>query len=164
MPHHAEPAAHAEDTANSMALIIRLCGEALAIPVTHVHEVIDPIPRTRVPRASAFSPWLINVRGAVVPLVDVRQRLQMSTALDDTGRMVVLDVTRAGQTHRLAMLADAVDEVLDIDTAAIEPLPEQGAPWPPSYVTGALRRHGNLVLMLDTEALFRPDADLPTEP
>jgi purine-binding chemotaxis protein CheW len=156
--------ASSEGDTNSMALVLRLCGESLAIPVCQVHEVIDPIRRTRVPRAPAFAPWLINVRGSVVPLVDIRRRLRMSTVSDGAGRMVVLDVARGGERQRLAMLADSVEEVLDIDSATIEPLPEQGSPWPPAYVTGALRRDGDLVLMLDTDALFRPDADLPTEP
>ncbi|WP_444452343.1 chemotaxis protein CheW [Rhodobacter capsulatus] len=149
--------AFAEDEANSIALIIRVCGEALAIPVSHVHEVIDPIPRTRVPRASAFAPWLINVRGAVVPLVDVRQRLRMPVSHVNQGRIVVLDIALGVEAFRLAMLADEVQEVVDIDPAAIESLPENGSPWPSNYVTGALRRGDDLILLLDPENLFRPE-------
>jgi purine-binding chemotaxis protein CheW len=152
------------DQPNTLALIVRLCGEALAIPVIHVHEVIDPVPRTRVPRASGFAPWLINVRGAVVPLVDVRHRLRMSIAAGDPGRVVVLDMAQGSQMLRLGLLADAVEEVIEIDPALIEPLPDHGSPWPVSCVTGALRRGADIVLMLDAETLFRPDGGLPTEP
>lgn len=151
------PAVLAEEDSNSIALIIRVCGEALAIPVSHVHEVIDPIPRTRVPRASAFAPWLINVRGAVVPLVDIRQRLRMPVHAANEGRVVVLDITLGADSFCLAMLADEVQEVIDIDPAAIESLPENGSPWPSNYVTGALRRGDDLILLLDPENLFRPE-------
>jgi purine-binding chemotaxis protein CheW len=144
------------DQANGMALIVRLCGEALAIPVAHVHEVIDPLPRTRVPGASAIAPWLINVRGSVVPLVDIRHQLRMATTGQAHGRLVVLDLVQGHEIHRLALLADAVEEVLEIDPARIETLPEQGSPWPKAYVKGALRRGDDLVLMLDAETLFRP--------
>lgn len=157
MTHQPTASVFAEDETNSIALIIRVCGEALAIPVSHVHEVIDPIPRTRVPRASAFAPWLINVRGAVVPLVDVRQRLRMPVHTANEGRVVVLDITLGADSFRLAMLADEVQEVIDIDPAAVEPLPENGSPWPANYVTGALRRGDDLILMLEPENLFRPE-------
>lgn len=146
-----------DDQANSIALIIRLCGESLAIPVAHVHEVIDPIPRTRVPRASSFAPWLINVRGAVVPLIDVRQRLRMPVSRANEGRIVVLDIAVGAEIYRLAMLADDVQEVIEIDPSAVEPLPEHGSPWPANYVTGALRRGDDLILLLEPENLFRPE-------
>ena len=157
MTHSVSPAASPNDDSSAIALIIRVCGEALAIPVSHVHEVIDPIPRTRVPRASSFAPWLINVRGAVVPLVDVRERLRMPVSSENQGRIVVLDIAVGAETYRLAMLADDVQEVVDIDPAAIEDLPENGSPWPANYVTGALRRGDDLILLLDPENLFRPE-------
>ena len=141
-----------------MSLIVRLNGESLAIPVRHVHEVINAIPRTRVPGANAIAPWLINVRGAVVPLVDIRRRLRMPHRESDDGRIVVLDLPRGSESLRLALLADAVEEVLVFDPAKIEPLPARGAPWPTDYVRGSIRRDEDLVLIIETAALFEPDA------
>lgn len=139
-----------------MALIVRLCGEAMAIPVRHVHEVMDPLPRTRVPRATALAPWLVNVRGTVVPLVDIRDRLRMSREPPADGRIVVLNVEDGGQIHRLALLSDTVEQVAEIDFDRIEPLPEGGSTWPETYVRGACRCNDELVLVLNSEALFRP--------
>ena len=145
------------DIGLEMSLIVRLNGESLAIPVRLVHEVIHAIPRTRVPNATAMAPWLINVRGAVVPLVDVRRRLRMPPREPDDGRIVVLDIPRGAESHRLALLADGVEEVMEIDPARIEPLPLKGAPWPIEFVRGSIRRDGDLVLILDPESLFEPE-------
>lgn len=150
------PPPEADDSTADMALIVRLNGEALALPVRHVHEVIHEIPRTRVPGAPTMAPWLINVRGAVVPLIDVRQRLRMPPRAVDGGRIVVLDLAQGGDMHRLALLADDVEEVVEIDARRIEPLPPRGAPWPAEFVKGAIRRDGDFVLILDTETLFVP--------
>lgn len=144
-----------------MSLIVRLNGEAFAIPVRHVHEVIHEIPRTRVPNAGGLAPWLINVRGSVVPLVDVRHRLRMPPRLGDAGQIVVLDLPRGDENHRLALLADGVEEVMEIDPSQIEALPQRGAPWPIEYVRGSVRRNGDLVLIIETESLFEPDPSSP---
>lgn len=140
-----------------MALIVRLGGEALALPVAEVHEVIAPVPSTAVPFASAFAPSLLNVRGSVVPLIDLRQRLRMAATTGTPGRIVVMDMPRDGGTIRLALGADAVEEVLEIDPSRIDPLPEGGAPWPETYVRGTLRRGDDMLLVLATEPLFRPE-------
>jgi len=153
----ATPPPEEAESGLEMSLIVRLNGESLAIPVRHVHEVIHTIPRTRVPNATAMAPWLINVRGAVVPLVDVRRRLKMPPRDHDDGRIVVLDIPRGNESHRLALLADGVEEVMEIDPARIEPLPLKGAPWPVEFVRGSIRRNGDLVLILETESLFEPE-------
>lgn len=140
-----------------MALVVRLGGEALALPVAEVHEVIAPVPSTGVPFASAFAPSLLNVRGSVVPFIDLRQRLRMPSAATKPGRIVVMDLPRNGATIRLALGADAVEEVVEIDPSRLEPLPEGGAPWPETYLRGTLRRGDDMLLVLATEPLFRPE-------
>lgn len=146
-------------SAPEMVLIFRLSGEAFAISVSVVHEILDPIPVTRVPTAPAFAPGLINVRGAIAPLIDVRQRLRMPPAAPNAeARVIVLELPVAGAPTRLAILADAVEEVIEADLAALEAVPELGARWPDQYVQGVARRGDGLVILLDTETLFRADA------
>jgi purine-binding chemotaxis protein CheW len=140
------------------ALIMRLSGEAFGIAVGLVHEIMDPIPVTKVPNAPAFASGLINVRGAVVPVVDVRERLRMAPTLPGSAaRIVVLDVEIDAKLTRLAILADAVEEVIDIETSYTEPVPDMGAPWPEAYVRGVARNRGSIVVLLNPETLFRPD-------
>lgn len=141
-----------------MVLILRLSGEAFGLPVRMVNEIIDPIQITRVPNASAFAPGLINVRGAVVPLLDLRQRLRMvPSARGAAARIVVVETILSSGPTRLAFMADAVDEVIDADLTRLEPIPHLGAPWPDTFVLGVLRHAKDLVVLLNGETIFRPD-------
>ena len=141
-----------------MMLIFRLSGEVFALPVSEVHEILDPMPTTPVPGAPAFAPALINVRGAIAPLIDIRQRLRMQAMpAGDHARIIVLELPVNGAATRMAIMADAVDEVIETDRAALKPVPELGACWPEHYVTGVARYGDSLVILLDTDTLFCPD-------
>ncbi|MEE2861487.1 MAG: chemotaxis protein CheW [Pseudomonadota bacterium] len=151
----AKPAAASR---REMVLIFRLMGEAFALSVSCVHEILDPIPPTVVPNAPAFAPALVNVRGAIVPLIDIRRRLDMPPApADAASRLIVLELPVSGVPTRLAILCDAVEEVFEADTAALETVPSLGARWPEIYVKGVVRHTGDLVILLDTDTLFRPE-------
>lgn len=145
-----------------MVLIFLLSGEAFAISVSWVHEILDPIPVTVVPNAAAFAPALVNVRGAIVPLIDIRHRLRMQPSRPGiSARLVVLELPVNGVPTRLAIMTDAVEEVVETDTAAVETIPDLGARWPETYVKGVARRGDGLAILLDTETLFCPDAERP---
>lgn len=145
-----------------MILIFRLMGEAFALSVGCVHEILDPIPATTVPNAPVFAPALVNVRGAIVPLIDIRKRLDMPSATSGApSRMIVLELPVSGVPTRLAIVCDAVEEVIEADTAALEAVPSLGARWPEIYVKGAVRHAGDLVILLETETLFRPEPERP---
>lgn len=148
-----------------MMLIFRLSGEVFALPVSDVHEILDPMPTTPVPGAPGFAPALINVRGAIAPLIDIRQRLRMQAMpAGDHARIIVLDLPVGGVATRMAIMADAVDEVIETDRAALKPVPELGARWPEQFITGVARYGDKLVILLDTDTLFRPDAERPLQP
>ena len=110
----------AQTAAFEMVLIFRLSGEVFAISVSRVHEILDPIPMTEVPNASIFAPALVNVRGAIVPLIDIRQRLRMPPERpSNSTRMVVLELPVTGVPTRLAIMTDAVEEVVEADMSAL---------------------------------------------
>ncbi|MEL6775141.1 MAG: chemotaxis protein CheW, partial [Pseudomonadota bacterium] len=112
----------------------------------------------KVPWAPCHAPSLVNVRGAIAPVVDIRSRLGMGERVDrpEGARMIVLELSVGEAALRLAIEAEEVEEVIEIDTNALMPLPEQGASWPPELVRGVARRDGGLVITLDTAALFAP--------
>lgn len=142
-----------------MRLILRLEGEAFGLPVDPVHEIIDPPDITPVPNAGPFAPGLMNVRGVVVPVVDVRHRLRMPPAEPGpTARMIVLEHEIEGAPCRLGFVADAVEDVFEPDLATLEPVPQIGARWPAECIAGALRHRGDLVILLEPHALFTPEA------
>lgn len=141
----------------AMLLVFRLQDEAFGVTVDAVQEILDPQRPTPVPNADPFAPGLINVRGVVVPVVDVRRRLGIGAAEpSETTRMIVLEHSVDGTPSKLAFTADAVEEVIEADFAALERVPELGARWPQIYLRGALRRDGDLVVILETETLFSP--------
>lgn len=163
-----QPAAPPSPTIGSdpdMVLIFRLSGEAFAVSVSWVHEILDPIPVAAVPNASAFAPGLVNVRGSVAPLLDIRHRLCMPpVAAGAHARIIVLELPVNGAPTRLAIMADAVEEVIEADLTALEAVPELGARWPEQYVSGVARHGGDLVVLLNTETLFRPDGPTAERP
>lgn len=134
---------------------MRLGGEVMAIPTDCLREILEPVPVTRVPRAGAFSNGLINVRGAVVPLADLRVAFGMGlcAATEDT-RMVVLDVPVAGETVTVAIIADKVHDVSRFDPAGIEELPDVGHGWPAEFVRGIGKWQDDFVLLPDLETVF----------
>lgn len=140
-----------------MYLTFHMHGEIFAIEVARVHEIIDPLPMTPVPNADPFAPGLINVRGAVVPVVDMRRRLGMpDTERTADTRFVVLEVTIAEELTKIALVADRVDQVLELRGTMIEPVPELGIRWPSEYIAGVAKVEGNLLILLDILTLFRP--------
>ena len=150
----------AQTAAFEMVLIFRLSGEVFAISVSRVHEILDPIPMTEVPNASIFAPALVNVRGAIVPLIDIRQRLRMPPERpSNSTRMVVLELPVTGVPARLASMTDAVEEVVEADMSALEAIPDLGSRWSEQYVSGVIRYGSDLAICLDTDNLFSPDAE-----
>lgn len=150
-----EPGARSADA--SMFLSFRFRGERFALGVGCVNEILDPISETRVPRASPMAPALLNVRGAVVPLVDIRNRLGIGPCDDpEDMRILVLDLAVQDENTRLAIKVDAVDEVIEADTTALEAIPELGARWPAEYVEGMARAGDDLVTILNSKTLFDP--------
>lgn len=151
--------------AEQTLLVFGLSGESFALPVTTIHEVIDPLPVTRVPNAPPHAPGLINVRGIVTPIIDVRLRLRMPERSEDpsrrSGRIIVLELPVSGVRTRVAIRADAVHEVIEAHSAQLESLPDLGARWPSQFVKGVARHEGALVVLLEPETLFAPDVDRP---
>lgn len=151
-------ASDSTETGLNMMLSFKLKGERFGLTVSHVNEILDPIEETIVPRAGALSPALINVRGSVVPLVDVRGRLGIPEVdpVPETARFVVLDLPICGEETRLAIRVDGVDEVIEANEARLETIPELGARWPSEYIKGVARSGEDLVVILNPDTLFDP--------
>lgn len=132
-----------------------LSGETMAIPASLVREILEPVDVTRVPQASASVAGLINVRGAVVPLADLRVGFGMvpNPATEDT-RMLVLELTLRGRPLTVAIYADRVNDVTRIGASQIDDIPPVGTSWPPGFVKGITNWQGDFVLLPDLERVF----------
>jgi len=156
-----DPAAEDLRPDDGALLVFRLDEQAFGIAVAAVHEILDAQASTPVPNADAFAPGVINVRGVVVPMVDIRHRLAMSAAADpEHARIIVVEVEHDGAAQvvaqKLAFAVDMGEDVIEADLATLERVPELGAVWPQPYLRGAVRRGDELVILLRIETLFHP--------
>lgn len=136
-------------------LTIALGEDLFGIKVALVHEVLDPPAMTRVPNAPAFAPGLVNVRGNVLPLIDLRNRFGMEPTEDtESTRLIVSEVASAGETFHVGIKTDAVFEVIHVRPGEVEAMPEYGTRWPSRYLDGVVRQDGRFVVLLDVEQLL----------
>ena len=137
------------------ALTLRLEDELFAIEAESVREILDLVPVTEVPNASPFARGLINVRGRVVPLADLKVAFGMHRAEQDHDtRIVVIETEIEGEPTVVGILADKVYDVTDIEPAAIEEAPRVGMRWRPDYVRGIGKRQGNFIIIPDLGRIF----------
>lgn len=136
--------------------------QTLAIPAHLLREILDPLPVTRVPGAGPHVPGVVNVRGSVVPLADLKHALSIpDEGHDDRRRILVLEVVLGDEVAVVAISADAVHEVTTIETQAIEPVPVSAQGWPPDYLTGLYRGAQGFVLIPALETIFSNLANRP---
>ncbi len=135
-------------TASMRALTLRLDDELFAFEAEGVREILDLVPVTDVPNASPFAAGLINVRGRVVPLADLRVAFGMRRP-DHTAdtRIVVVESEIEGEPTVVGLLADKVYDVTDIENAAIEEAPRVGMRWRSDYVRGIGKRNGQFIII-----------------
>ena len=137
------------------AVTLRLDDEIFAIETAHVREILDMVPVTRVPTAPPFVDGLVNVRGAVVPLADLRVMFGMARRPPDADtRILVLETAVQGVPLTVGLLADRVEDVADFEPTAIEAAPCVGLRWPPDFVRGIAQRAGRFVILPDLDRIF----------
>ena len=138
-----------------VVLILELQGESFAIETAQVREILDPVPITAVPGADAAVDGLINVRGRVVPLADLRLLFGMpqETAGQDA-RIVVIEVPIDGDPTTIGIRADKVNEVTELAAASLESTPRLGLRWDPEFITCIGKRNGDFVAVLDMGRIF----------
>jgi len=146
--------AHANDQA-LVVLVLELQNESFAIETRHVHEILDPVPITTVPGADHAVDGLINVRGRVVPLADLRLIFGMPAQEEGRdARIVVIEVPIDGDPTTIGIRADKVNEVTELAAASLEHTPRIGLRWDPEYITCIGKRNGAFIAVLDMGRIF----------
>ena len=137
------------------ALTLRMQDEMFAIEAVSVREILDLVPITEVPNAPAFVTGLINVRGRVVPLADLRVMFDMDRPPPDQDtRIVVIEIEIDGEPTVAGILADKVYDVTDIEHASIEETPKVGMRWRPEFIEGVGKRNGGFIIIPNMERIF----------
>ena len=147
-----------EITQDIQCLTFDLDEEVFAVEVSRVREVLDPTKITRIPRAPSFLLGVINVRGNVIPIVDLHKKLGMESSETDTdSRIVVLEADMEGEPTRLGALADSVREVTDLESSEMEPPPRIGSRWNSEFIRGIGKLDNEFVILLDIDRVFSSD-------
>lgn len=116
-------------------LTLGLGGEVFAIEAGAVREILDLVPVTEVPGARAYAGGVINVRGRIVPLADLRVQFGMAIVPPSVDtRIVVIEIDLDGDPTIVGILADKVYEVTQIAAAALEQAPRIGMRWRQDFI------------------------------
>lgn len=145
--------------ANSLQLLsFTLDDEVFAIEISRIREVLEFKGTTKVPRVPDFMRGVINLRGAVVPVIDLKQKFGIgSTEQGINTCVIIMEVEAGGESIVLGALADAVREVFDLETANIEPPPKIGTRLDTTFIKGMGKYGDNFVILLDIDRIFSGD-------
>ena len=134
-------------------LTFLLGNEAYAIPVLKVREIIRMIPITAVPQMPDYIKGVLNLRGKIVPVVDLRLRFGIGTgAVTDRTCIVVVQLqSRAKRELLMGMVVDEVEEVLNINAGDIQETPDFGVSVDTSYILGMAMVKGKVKAILDIQ-------------
>jgi len=154
----------AEKEKTTTYLTFVLGTESFAVDVRNVREVLDFTDLTRVPRMPEFMRGVINLRGSVVPVIDMRLKFGMEKVVDTVDTCVIVtEISLDGETTVVGALADAVKEVFDLEAGQIEPPPRIGTSLNTEFIRGMGKHEDEFVIILDidrvfsAEELFLPD-------
>jgi len=146
-------------------LTFKLEDEVFAVWVSSVREILDYTAITKVPRTPDYMRGVINVRGSVVPVVDLRLKFGMTKTEQLVNTcIIVIEIGLDDETTVLGALADSVQEVIELEPAQIEPPPKIGTRLKTEFIKGIGKRENEFIMILDIDKVFSMDElDMVTE-
>ena len=136
-------------------LTFKLADEIFALDVAKVREILEYTSITKVPQTPEFMRGVINLRGSVVPVIDMRLKFGMtSTEQTINTCIIVVEVTLDGDTTVLGALADSVQEVVEMEPELIEPAPHIGTRLKTDFIQGMGKHEDQFVMILDIDKVF----------
>jgi len=136
-------------------LTFKLSDEVFALDITKVREVLDFTTITKVPRTPEFMRGVINLRGSVVPVVDLKLKFGMTMTEKTVNTCIIItEVTVDDERTILGALADSVQEVMDLDPDHIEPAPKIGMQLNTEFIKGMGKHNNNFIIILDIDKIF----------
>jgi purine-binding chemotaxis protein CheW len=135
-----------------------LGAETFAIGIMAIKEIIEYASLTEVPMMPAYVRGVINLRGAVVPVLDLPVRFgKGASAVTKRTCIVIIEVMLGSERHTLGLVVDAVNTVLDIPSSDIEPPPAFGASIRTEFIRGMVKVNSKFVILLDVDHALAAD-------
>jgi purine-binding chemotaxis protein CheW len=145
-------------TETTQYLTFRLEDELFALDIEKVREVLDFTTITKVPQTPDYMRGVINLRGSVVPVVDLRLKFGMEIAEKTVNTCVIIvEVDLDGEKVVMGAMADAVQEVLDLEPDQIEPAPRIGTKLNTDFIKGMGKHGEQFIIILDIDKVFSSD-------
>jgi purine-binding chemotaxis protein CheW len=129
--------------------------EMYALDINKVREVLDLGTITKVPRMPDFMRGVINLRGGVVPVVDLRMKFGLGATEKTVNTcIIIIEIGIDGENTLCGVLADSVNEVLDIEDDRIEPPPKIGTRLRTEFISGMGKKNDQFIIILDIDRVF----------
>ena len=142
-------------TETTQYLTFKLEDEIFSLEISKVREVLDFTKVTKVPQTSDFMLGVINLRGSVVPVVDMRLKFGLSRAETSVNTcIIIVEIELDGETTVLGALVDSVQEVMELDPGQIEPPPRLGTRLNTKFIKGMGKRDDEFIIILDIDKVF----------
>lgn len=154
------PLSNVTDGRPLQVLTLGLDGEVFALETDVVREVLDVVTLTAVPGSRKAVKGLINVRGKVVPVIDLKTKFHMGETVVRTAdaRIVVIEALLRGEPTMVGLLADRVHEVTELAAASLEDAPRIGMTWRPEFIRAIGKRGDDFVIVIDiARVIAAPD-------
>jgi chemotaxis signal transduction protein len=136
-------------------LTFRIADELYAFDVAKAREIVDLMPITPVPNVPAWIRGIMNLRGAVLPVLDLRQKFGLGrTETTQDTCIIIVDIAYADQAYTIGVLADAVRDVFAISENTIEPPPKLGEAISTDFIEGIGSHGDKFFLILDEQRVF----------
>lgn len=143
-----------EEDISMKYLTFQISGQTYGISIRNVIEIVQVQPVTELPELPYYAKGIINMRGRVIPLIDVNLRFNKpEQQYTDRTCIIIVDIN----SMYVGFIVDAVEEVLDIDNSLISPPPSFSADQSGRFVTGIGKMEKSIVLLLDTRLLLSDD-------
>lgn len=136
-------------------LTFRLGDESYGLQILKVQEILGMMPVTRVPRTPNFIRGVVNLRGKVIPVVDLRCTFNLASLADtETTCIIVVQIVRDQNTVVMGVIVDAVSEVLDVRAEQVEPAPAFGTEIDTAFILGMGKIADKVVILLDIDRVL----------
>lgn len=141
----------AYDEKNLQLVVFKLLDAEYGVAILQVQEIIKPTAITRVPQAAAYIKGVINLRGSIIPVIDLKDRLNLAVTAENEGSRIVItnvnDIT-------VGLVVDAVTEVLSLPTENVESTPGLTEAQGKEYISGVGKLGNRLIILLDLPAVL----------
>lgn len=139
-------------------LTFKLDDEVFGLAIGKVREVLDFTNVTKVPRTPDYMRGVINLRGSVVPVVDLHLKFGLAQTEKTVNTcIIIVEIEMEGEVTVLGALADSVQEVVELEPDQIEPAPKIGTKLNTEFIKGMGKRDDEFVILLDIDKVFSYD-------